>query len=298
MKDYELSRSIIALSQTKGLGRSKIQQILTSVPNINDVRFFELIEVGIELKLLSKTSPIGTFLDARNRADDIIAHCDQKGIHIINRYSRDFPEALKFDCGPFLIYYQGDLSLLNQRKRAAVIGTRVPTNAGISFSRWAGEELAKRGFVVISGLAIGCDRNGHEGCLDAGGKTLAFLPSSIHNIMPKENIDLAKRIVDEGGCIISEYSLYDTPNAGMFIERDRLQAAASAFIIASEFAKNSGTLHTMQYATEYHTPVILDCDVLSHNQGGRKILEGERIDYTAMAQDDIIKYMDSFEMMS
>lgn len=292
MNSLEINRSIIALSQIKGLGRKKIGRILEEISDFNHASFMELIEIGIRLNLLSKMSPIGEFLNARIAANNILAICEHNDIQVASIYAEDFPDVLKFKEGPHLIYYKGNISALSLPKRAAVIGTRAPSEKGSAFARWAGKQLAEKDYVVISGLASGCDRAAHLGCLDAGGTTVAFLPSSILNITPKENIGLAKRIVETGGCLVSEYSSYDIANAGMFIERDRLQAAASNFVITSEFEENSGTLHTLEFANQYEKTIVSTRCIQESGITGFDALQKEHIPYRLLSEAEIINYLD------
>ncbi len=82
---------------------------------------------------------------------------------------------------------KGDTDLLEGDRHIAIIGTREPTDNGRKAAFRLGQIMAGKGEVVVSGLAIGCDTAGHEGCLDAGGKTIAFLPSPLDEILPKTN---------------------------------------------------------------------------------------------------------------
>ena len=93
--------------------------------------------------------------------------------------------------------YKGDITLLNDaNKKVAVIGVLTPTNQIIERERNVVRSLAIKGFNVVSGLAKGCDTVAHIESVKNGVKTIACLPSSIENVYPKQNIDLAKEIVD------------------------------------------------------------------------------------------------------
>ncbi|MEG0075216.1 MAG: DNA-processing protein DprA [Eubacterium sp.] len=289
MHKNDLNVSIIALNQLKGIGRKRIETILKKVSNPNDYSFFKLVEIGISINIFSKNNPIGMFLDARDQANEILKICKKNEIGIVNAFSEDFPKALIFDDGPNLIYYKGDLSILSNKNRAAVVGTRVPSQFGHDFSYAAGKLLAKNGYTVISGLALGCDTGAHTGCLDVGGKTVAFLPSSITSITPKENIELAEKIIGTGGCLVTEFSPCDTSNAYMFIERDRLQAVSSNFVIVSEFARNSGTLHTLQFANSYEKPIYANRDIALSGVDGYESLREEGIHYNIETMQTIEK---------
>ena len=110
----------------------------------------------------------------------------------------------------------------------------------------------------MSGLAEGCDTAAHEACLRCGGKTIAFLPSTISNIYPKANAPLAESIVQNGGLILTEYiaepeTRYECVRR--LIERDRLQAmfAGNILLIASNLPGqgDSGSRHAMEKAKTY-----------------------------------------------
>lgn len=291
MSKNDLNRSIIALCQLKGIGRKKVKTILNSVDNPADYHLLELVEIGISTNVFSRNSTIGIFLDARKRADEILKCCEENNINMVNSYSEDFPEALRFEDGPDLIYYKGDLAPLANPNRAAVIGTRVPSDIGYHFAYNCGKNLAEQGYTVVSGLALGCDTAAHLGCLKAGGKTVAFLPSNLMNITPRENAELADRIIAGGGCIISEFSPLSTSNAYMFIERDRLQAAASNFVLTSEFARNSGTLHTLHFAHTYGKPIYADEAIVNSDVDGYDAMTEEGIAYQVGNMEEIKQFI-------
>lgn len=255
MNNEELTRSIISLNQLEGLGRNNVRVIFEDVSDIDHIDYLDLLALAVKRNKLRRSRPIGDFLDAGEYADSVLFRCANEGVRIINDFEEDFPDALRFRDHPILVYCRGDLSVLSNPNRAAVIGTRHPNDAGRDFAYNAGKVLAENGYTVVSGLAEGCDRAGHTGCLDAGGKTVAFMPSNISSIIPKKNEDLAQRILDNGGLLVSEFSPFQTPNAEMYTTRDRLQAGCSNFVITSEFDANSGTVQTLTFASEFDKPV-------------------------------------------
>lgn len=138
------------------------------------------------------------------------------------------------------------------------MGVLTPTADIIERERKIVELLVQGGLNVLSGLAGGCDTVAHRRCIDLGGKTVAFLPTALDDIYPKENTSLAQQIVRSGGLVITEYiappaNRYE--HIKRFIERDRLQAmfAANVILIASydKGQGDSGSRHAMQKATEY-----------------------------------------------
>lgn len=166
----------------------------------------------------------------------------------------DFPHSLRkigSDCPP-MIYCMGDISLLQPcNNLVAVIGARAASPAGVGKAYELGRQFAKEGSVVVSGLALGCDKAAHEGCLDAEGKTIAVVASGLNIIHPKGNAPLQRRILENGGLIVSEHPFGVKANPTRLIARNRLQAALSQSVILAECPVHSGSMHTMRFARKY-----------------------------------------------
>jgi len=288
---YDYTLSLIALSTIKGIGRRKIRILVDHCENPAESNYLSFVESGVDLNIFSRMTPVSVFLDAREKARDILDICAKNDIRCMSSASPDFPPSLNYDDGPNLIYYKGDLDLLTAPHRAASIGTRVPTETGSRFSYSIGRRLAENGVVVVSGLATGCDAESHTGCLDAGGKTVAFLPSNLVDIIPKYNVKLAERIIDNGGCLISEFSPMDVSNAFMFVERDRLQAHVSDYVFVSEFEKNSGTLQTLKFASSYGKPIVSNDTIMKTGVTGFSALDSEKIDYSVLPDAQIDEFI-------
>lgn len=184
------------------------------------------------------------------------------GINLICAFNEDFPRTdlpLRASEKPYLFAYRGDVSLLKEIDRnVAVVGVLNPSEKVISRERKVVRRLAQKGFVIVSGLARGCDTIAHRECLVCGGKTVAFLPTTLSDIYPKENAALAEQIVESGGLVITEY--VTEPNTrqetiGRFIARDRLQAMFSGrIILIASYLKgegDSGSRHAMEKAKAY-----------------------------------------------
>ncbi len=146
----------------------------------------------------------------------------------------------------------------NLDHNVAVVGVLNPSEEIIAREKRVVAALAQKGFVIVSGLARGCDTVAHRECLACGGKTVAFLPTTLSDIYPKENATLAEKIVESGGLVVSEYIL--EPNTrqegiGRFIARDGLQAMfANRIILIASYLKgegDSGSRHAMEKAKAY-----------------------------------------------
>ena len=185
-----------------------------------------------------------------------------KGINVICVFDENFPSVsvkLKNSEKPFFFVYKGDITLLNNvDKNVAVIGVLTPTNEIVEREQKVVKSLTEKGYNIVSGLAKGCDTVAHSESVKNKTKTIAFIPSIIEKIYPKENVELVNKIVENGGLIVSEYinepkNKYESVKR--FIERDRLQALYSkAVVLIASFRKgegDSGSRHAFEKAKEY-----------------------------------------------
>ena len=156
-----------------------------------------------------------------------------------------------------MIFYKGNLECLYEKNSISIIGTRNPTEQGKQVAEDLAKSYAKEGFVIVSGLASGCDTFAHIGCLKSKGKTIATLPCGLDKCYPNENKDLADEIIKTGGCLISEYKINTNPSKNKFIQRDRLQAALSLGIVVVECAVECGTMHTVNFAKKYNKQIAV-----------------------------------------
>ena len=164
-----------------------------------------------------------------------------------------FPKGFKAigDECPDQIYVLGNVELLNEQKLVAIIGARKATKAGNSKAFDIAMKYAKEGAVIVSGLALGCDAAAHRGCLAANGKTIAIVATGLDLIFPRENEELQKQILSNGGLILSEQPLGTKANPTRLVSRNRLQAALSSEVIVAECPEHSGTMHTVRFAQKY-----------------------------------------------
>jgi DNA processing protein len=154
------------------------------------------------------------------------------------------------------LWYIGTLPS-ERRPAIAIVGTRKPTPYGKEVAYRLAHDLASQGIVVISGLALGIDGITHRAALEANGITLAVLPTSIQAIHPTAHQQLAKQIVENGGALITEYTLDETVYRTNFVARNRIVSALSDGILIVEAAARSGTLTTAGFALEQGKPVMV-----------------------------------------
>lgn len=209
-------------------------------------------EVLNDDSVIKTTEKIILELDSSNSGEGAICayDCD---FPVINRNVKNNGDK------PYLLFYRGDLSLLSDlNKNIAVVGLIDPDEEIVKRETDVVKRLVNSDFVIVSGLAIGCDTIAHKTCLETNGKTIAILPSQLGKIYPAKNREFAEDVVNKGGLIISEYYKDATSKSqaiNRFIERDRLQAMFSkAIVLIASYRKgegDSGSRHAMEAARKY-----------------------------------------------
>ena len=191
----------------------------------------------------------------------------KRGISFILRGENEYPECLKniYD-SPDALYLRGKFP--NKIKKAiAIVGARNCSNYGIEMANYFGNELAKAGIEIISGLARGIDTAAHKGALKAlEGATYAVLGCGIDRCYPIENLELFLEMEKRGG-IISEFGIGVSPKAGNFPMRNRIISGLCDGILVIEAKEKSGSLITASLGLEQGKDIFSlpgrSCDVLS-----------------------------------
>ena len=202
-----------------------------------------------------------------------------------------YPELLRhIPTPPSLLYIRGDLEY-NQEYSLAVVGTRRPSSYGKEVTEPLVDELVRYGFTIISGLAIGIDALSHSAALNAHGKTIAVLGSGVDekSIYPPQNRNLAKRILENGGGIISEFPPGIEPLPHHFLQRNRIISGLARGVLIIEAPERSGALNTANHALEQGREVFaIPGPIFSKNSRGTNTLikMGARLVTSA---DDIIE---------
>jgi DNA processing protein len=160
----------------------------------------------------------------------------------------DYPAILRAaDAPPPVLAIMGDAAVLN-RPTVAIVGARNASLAGIKFARHIAAELGRAGFVVVSGIARGIDAAAHEASLDSG--TIGVFAGGLDRPYPRENRPLMRRIVDSGGCLVSEMPFGWEPRAIDFPRRNRVVAGLALGLLVVEAASRSGSLISARLAAE------------------------------------------------
>ncbi|MEI6378977.1 MAG: DNA-processing protein DprA [Candidatus Falkowbacteria bacterium] len=171
----------------------------------------------------------------------------------------DYPELLlQIHQPPFVLFYQGNIGILNNHLSLAVVGSRAPSSYGQQLAKMLIPPVAAAGVVITSGLAIGIDSLAHRAALEAGGLTAAIIGSGLDkaSLYPASNQALAAKIIASGGVVISEFPPGTPGFQSNFPRRNRLIAGVSEATLVLEAAAKSGSLITARYALEQNREVM------------------------------------------
>lgn len=278
---------ILTLKNLKGCGNKTVLSIAEVAPSqvqtIEDLCHFWPTLKGKKFEKYSATD----LQEANRKALTIINDAEREGVGIISYYEESFPQILRETINedgnadaPLILFYRGNIKVL-QMPGIAIIGTREPTEAGTQAGIYFAEKFAEQGFNIVSGLAIGCDTTGHQGALNVKGTTTAFLANGLdwESIYPKENLELAKNIVESGGLLLSEYPVGQRGNRYTLVERDRLQAGLSYATIVIQTGLKGGTMHAVNATLKARKPLFMikyknmDGQVGGKAEGNKKFLE-------------------------
>ena len=166
-------------------------------------------------------------------------------------------ELARIPSPPKQLFQKGqNLADLLEFPRVAIIGSRNISPYGRQVTTRLATDLAERGIVIVSGLALGVDCVAHSAALSVGGKCIAVLPSPLDKITPTSNLQLAKNIIEKGGVLVTEYEEGSEVFKTSFVARNRLVAGLANVVLITEAVQKSGSLHTARFALEQGKDVL------------------------------------------
>lgn len=226
-----------------------------------------------------------------SRAEKELIFAEKNNIKILYYLSHDYPKRLQhcYD-SPVLIYCKGHTNL-NTEKIIGVVGTRNVTDYGKILTEKLISDLVADNVLVISGLAYGVDTCAHKAALNNDLKTVAVLAHGFQTIYPSVNANLARKIIDNGGCLLTEYINGTEPDRENFPKRNRIVAGMIDCLVVVESADRGGALITAELANSYNRDVFAfpgrTSDVFS--AGCNKIIKQNKANIILNADD--IRYI-------
>lgn len=206
----------------------------------------QLLEIGL------KEEAVNRFVKHREKFDfeNYFKKLEKLNINFATLGEKNYPQNLvEIDDAPLVLYYKGELKK-SDNLAVAIVGTRKLTSYGREATQIFARGLATYGITVVSGLAFGVDAIAHKEVVEAGGRGIAVLASGLDIITPSSNTYLAKKLLETGGAIVSEYPLGHVPQKFDFPQRNRIISGLSKAVIVIEGARQSGTLLTAHHAAD------------------------------------------------
>lgn len=186
--------------------------------------------------------------DIINKIEDDVKLINKLSVKIITFFDDNYPSKLLDlnNQAPAILYALGNISLL-QKSSIGIIGTRNPSEISQKFERQIIEKIPELNEkVIISGLALGCDKIAHETTLKIEKHTIAVLPNGINLVRPPQHKELAKQIVEKNGCLLSVFPIGTQASKTTYVRRNGIVAALSDALLVVECGTNSGTLYTVE----------------------------------------------------
>jgi DNA processing protein len=245
----EKRRDWLALHLVPGLGAAGFRKLVAAFGSPQHALLAgrkELQQVpGLRPEAINALAGDPSYLEA----DRELARIAQLGISLICFGDADYPALLaNIFRPPMVLYCKGDPSVLSQAG-LAVVGSRAATSYGLKIARDLSRQLAAKGLVIVSGLALGIDTAAHTGALSVGGKTVAVLGCGLDVPYPPSNGRLAEQIA-ANGVMVSEYPLGTRPDAFRFPARNRIISGLTRGVLVVEAAQRSGSLITARLALD------------------------------------------------
>ncbi|MGW0699239.1 DNA-processing protein DprA [Streptomyces sp. NPDC002867] len=188
----------------------------------------------------------------------------------------EYPENLRTiaDLPPFL-FYRGNLDHQSDAHSVAVVGTRDATELGLSRARRVARELSAAGYTISSGLARGVDSAAHRTALHFGRRTIAVIGTGITRCYPKEHLDLAEEITEQG-LIVSQFWPSRSPGRDTFPRRNHVTSGISLGSVVIEASGTSGAKMQARVAAEQGRHVLLLQSLVDQQPWARKMVEAKR----------------------
>lgn len=242
----------LLLSQNINIGPRtlvKLRQVGLSKLADNPEKILEKLTLKQKIKNEIRSSLKGDIQKIKN-------NLQKNQIHYLTYYDKNYPKLLKqiYD-PPQIIYYMGDLSVL-EKKSIAIVGSRKCSAYGAQTAREMAKKLVGYDFNIVSGLALGIDGQAHLGALDGDGITTAILGNGLPMIYPASHHSLAQRIIESGGLIITEFPVNAPSYPAHFPMRNRIIAGISQATLVVEATRKSGSLITSALALDYNRDVM------------------------------------------
>lgn len=271
----DIKNFILFLKCFDGVGDASVRKLIDNhcldnldIQSVDDIISWFTKNIGyLSPRFDIRTVNKETILSAKNKRHAALSKLEEFNASFITCFDKGYPDVFKkMKDYPIVLFYKGDLTLLTNEKICSIIGTRKPSPKTQEIGKVLTDQMVQKGYVILSGLASGCDTIAHKSCINAGGKTVAIMGTGIDIVFPKENTELAEEIVGTGGLLITE-ELPGTKGASYtFVNRDRLQAACAESVIVLASSADGGSMHAAKAAITKYNKCLMVVDPSCINQ--------------------------------
>ena len=252
MKDYTKNETyLIWLDSFLGLEYKHKRALVDFIEESTDISEFIILAKNYLVSAVGENEYNTLFSSAKEfYVDYVLEGLTKKGVCATTYLSKDYPQAIvNVDCPPLVIYYKGDIDLLNG-ELFGIVGSRKSLPATLSVTERYVKELCAAGFIPVTGIAEGVDAKVLSTALDCGEKAVSVVAGGFNHVYPKRHIELVEKI-SLNGLVLSEYPPDTIPKPFHFPVRNRIIAGLSKGVVIMSGAIKSGTLYTAEYAEEY-----------------------------------------------
>ncbi len=239
---------LLALHSINGLGPIRLRAVLEYFKDPKlawEANGEELLKLGIFRNTVNLLVETRRKLEPESYAEKIA----DSGIKWVTIFDKSYPKLLAqiYD-PPVVIFYRGEPDW--DKKAIGVVGTRKITGYGRVATEQFTRGLVEAGLTIVSGLARGVDAKAHATAVAQQGQTIAVLGGGLNNVFPPENRNLAAKIAEGFGAVISEFPPDYPSLPGNFPARNRIISGLSQGVLVIEAAEDSGSLITARLALE------------------------------------------------
>ncbi len=281
----DLRNFTLFLSRQKGIGPITFAQLLTHYDSVQN-----LLKAYLEKDI----SFVKNYVDFEQILNlKIVGELQKLNINFKCVWEEDYPKNLKNIADPpIVIFYKGEWDSHVLNNSLSVVGTRKATSYGSKIIKNFVPKLVEAGFSIVSGMAFGVDKLAHLSTIEASGKTIAVLASSVHTATPVNNKDVYDKILSSGGLILSEYAPDVEIVPGLFASRNRIVAGLTLGTLIVEAGAKSGALITGDLAFNYNRDVFAVPGMLDNSlsEGCNKIIKEGKAKLVQDASDILIEY--------
>jgi len=276
---------VIALTRIPGLSQKLIQHILQQYPSF--AQFHDAVAAGAvrQLHLFADSA----LTEAFRHAERIVQRCRELGVRILPLTDPDYPPLLRHIAYPPLVLYLWGQLAPAEQPVISIVGTRRCTLYGRLCTERFAEACVHAGAIVCSGLAQGIDTIAHQTVLRVGGITYAVVASGVDRIQPRMAAQLAHRIVDSGGAVLSEHPPGTKALPAYFPQRNRIISGLAHAVLVVESGIPGGALITAQLAFDQGRSVYaIPGNITAEKSAGTNMLIRRNIATPALSPEDFL----------